>query len=82
MNMCFILLSWERGMWDGRRGHVDFFRVWTPEMAYVLGYWWADGCMRIKRNTSAHEIEIASNDRDHLESDRACHRRETYSYEK
>jgi hypothetical protein len=36
-------------------------------MAYVLGYWWADGCMRIKSNTGAHEIEIASNDRDHLE---------------
>lgn len=46
---------------------VDFFRVWSAEMAYVLGYWWADGCMRIKRNTSAHEIEIASNDREHLE---------------
>jgi hypothetical protein len=36
-------------------------------MAYVLGLWWADGCMRVKRNTTAHEIEIASNDRDHLE---------------
>lgn len=36
-------------------------------MAYVLGYWWADGCMRIKSNTGAHEIEIASNDREHLE---------------
>jgi hypothetical protein len=47
---------------------VDFFRVWTPGMAYVLGYWWADGCMRIKSNTGAHEIEIASNDRDHLET--------------
>jgi hypothetical protein len=42
--------------------------MWTPEMAYVLGYWWADGCMRVKRNTGAHEIEIASNDRDHLET--------------
>jgi len=47
---------------------ADFFRVWTPEMAYVLGYWWTDGCMRIKSNTGAHEIEIASNDRDHLET--------------
>lgn len=46
---------------------APFFRTWTPEMAYVLGYWWADGCMRIKRNTTAHEIEIASNDRQHLE---------------
>lgn len=45
---------------------VPFFRVWTPEMAYVLGYWWADGCMRIKRNTRAHEVSIASNDREHV----------------
>lgn len=45
---------------------VPFFRVWTPEMAYVLGYWWADGCMRIKVNTTAHLIEIASNDLDNL----------------
>lgn len=44
---------------------ADFFRVWSPEMAYVLGYWWADGCMRIKSH-GAHEIEIASNDRNHL----------------
>lgn len=45
--------------------HADFFRVWTPAMAYVLGYWWADGCMRIKAH-GAHEIEIASKDVDHL----------------
>lgn len=46
---------------------ADFFRSWSPTMAYVLGYWWADGCMRIKANTGAHEFQIASNDLDHLE---------------
>jgi hypothetical protein len=46
--------------------HADFFRIWTPELAYVLGLWWTDGCMRIKNNTGANEFEIASNDRDHL----------------
>jgi hypothetical protein len=45
---------------------VDFFRVWTPGMAYVLGYWWADGFMRIRSDTGAHIIEIASNDHVHL----------------
>jgi len=45
---------------------AEFFRMWTPGMAYVLGLWWTDGCMRIKSNTGAHEIEIASNDREHL----------------
>jgi hypothetical protein len=47
--------------------HAEFFRVWTPEMAYVLGYWWTDGCMRIKTH-GAYEFEIASNDRGHLEA--------------
>jgi hypothetical protein len=45
---------------------ADFFRVWTPQMAYVLGYWWADGYMYIKPNTGAHEVRIASNDLEHL----------------
>lgn len=45
---------------------VDFFRRWSPEMAYVLGYWWADGYMRVKRSTGAYLVEIASVDRDHL----------------
>jgi hypothetical protein len=35
-------------------------------MAYVLGLWWTDGYMYLKPH-GAHEIEIASNDRDHLE---------------
>lgn len=45
---------------------VEFFRVWSAEMAYVLGYWWADGYMRHRRDTGAHLIEFASIDREHL----------------
>jgi hypothetical protein len=45
---------------------VNFFRVWSPEMAYVLGYWWADGCMYIKPSTTAHEVKFASKDLDLL----------------
>lgn len=37
-------------------------------MAYVLGYWWADGCMRIKLDTGGHLVELASNDLDHLKA--------------
>lgn len=37
-------------------------------MAYVLGYWWADGYMRIHPNTGAHLIEIASVDVEHLQA--------------
>jgi LAGLIDADG DNA endonuclease family protein len=53
----------------GRRPrHADFFRVWTPQMAYVLGLWWTDGSMRIKSNTGAHEVNIGNNDRELLET--------------
>lgn len=45
---------------------VDFFCRWTPGMAYVLGYWWADGYMRVKRSTTAHIIEFSSVDQGHL----------------
>lgn len=46
---------------------VDFFKSWSPAMAYVLGYWWADGYMRHRKDTGAHLIEFASVDREHLE---------------
>ncbi|NJN14839.1 MAG: hypothetical protein HC822_00245 [Oscillochloris sp.] len=45
--------------------HAAFFRFWSPAMAYVLGYWWADGYMRIK-SSGAHIIEFASVDYGHL----------------
>lgn len=51
---------------------ANFFRIWSPNMAYILGYWWADGHMRIKKNTGAHEIAIASNDWEHLTVMAAC----------
>jgi hypothetical protein len=28
-----------------RTVNQDFFKKWTPEMAYVLGLWFADGCI-------------------------------------
>lgn len=47
---------------------LTFFRSWTPEMAYVLGYWWADGYMRFRTDNGAHMVELASNDHDHLQT--------------
>jgi intein-encoded DNA endonuclease-like protein len=35
----------------------DFFKKWSPEMAYVLGFFAADGCM-IKNKRGAHFIEF------------------------
>jgi hypothetical protein len=44
----------------------DFFKTWTPHMAYVLGYFAADGCM-VKNARGAHFIEFTSTDRILLE---------------
>ena len=44
----------------------DFFKKWSPEMAYVLGFFAADGSM-IKNNRGAHFIEFTIIDRIVLE---------------
>jgi len=36
-----------------------FFDAWSPAMAYVLGFWFADGYMRVDRS---YRISFASND--------------------
>lgn len=28
----------------------NFFKVWSPNMAYILGFWWADGFISTERN--------------------------------
>ena len=43
----------------------DFFKTWTPEMAYVLGYWWADG--HILKNAAGKRVGFTSKDGEHLE---------------
>lgn len=45
----------------------SFFKKWSPEMAYVLGFFAADGNM-IKNNRGAHFIGFYSNDRELLAS--------------
>lgn len=44
----------------------DFFKTWSPEMAYVLGYFAADGSM-LKNNRGGHFIEFTSTDKVLLE---------------
>lgn len=44
----------------------EFFKKWTPEMAYALGYFTADGCMFINPRGS-HYIEFTSVDRELIE---------------
>lgn len=45
----------------------DFFKTWTPEMAYVLGFFAADGSM-LKNSRGAHFVEFTIIDRVVLES--------------
>ncbi len=44
-----------------KRSVEHFFDKWTPEMAYVLGYFAADGCMYKNKNGSAY-VAFCSND--------------------
>lgn len=43
-----------------------FFKTWTPEMAYILGFFTADGSM-IRNKRGAHFIEFQITDKDLLE---------------
>jgi intein-encoded DNA endonuclease-like protein len=45
--------------------NVNFFKKWTSEMAYVLGFFCADGSM-IKNKRAAHFIEFGITDRNLL----------------
>ena len=47
--------------------NVDFFRRWTPDMAYVLGYFAADGCA-VRNQRGSHYLRFDSVDRRHLET--------------
>ena len=45
----------------------DFFKTWSPEMAYVLGFFAADGSM-VRNGRGAHFIEFKITDQELLES--------------
>ena len=49
-----------------KQKNENFFKKWSPEMAYVLGFFTADGSM-IKNKKGAHFIDFYSNDKDILE---------------
>lgn len=49
-----------------RTKNEDFFKKWSPEMAYVLGFFAADGNM-IKNKRGAHFVSFYSTDKELLE---------------
>ena len=56
-----------RKIWSEKKTNVyyideDFFRKWSPEMAYVLGFFAADGCLTINRKRGNKYIEFVSTD--------------------
>lgn len=52
----------DRRLQEARKGvNVSFFKHWTPEMAYVLGFFAADGCLA-KNKRGSHYIQFTSTD--------------------
>ncbi len=50
-----------------RKAKYDFFRKWSPEMAYLLGYITADGCVIKRRDRiNSYVLNITSKDKKHL----------------
>lgn len=43
---------------------LSFFKTWTPEMSYILGFLFADGCITT-RDGEYHEIAVEIKDHDH-----------------
>lgn len=46
---------------------LNFFASWQPVMAYVFGYWLADGNMYYQPSSGGYTVSIGSKDRAHLE---------------
>lgn len=49
--------------------NIDFFKTWSPNMAYVFGLWCADGCIMSDERFGIHKFQISlhKNDEDLLE---------------
>ena len=45
----------------------DFFKIWSPQMSYILGYIAADGCIYKRKNRkNSYALNITSKDKDNL----------------
>tara|TARA_R110000824_G_scaffold12428_1_gene54513 strand:- start:624 stop:1457 length:834 start_codon:yes stop_codon:yes gene_type:complete len=50
----------------GRKYEVDhdFFKHWSSDMSYVLGFWFADGCIWKRKNKNTYRFNISQNRKD------------------
>lgn len=59
--------GWDRRIQGiGKKVNADFFKKWSAEMAYVLGYFAADGCMFANPRGSKY-VSFTSTDKEILE---------------
>lgn len=68
-------LNFKAELFDPRGGHnryscnFDFFKKWSPEMAYVLGFLYADGDIEdVRKSSRTQYITFGSKDKKILES--------------
>ncbi len=48
-----------------KKVNENYFKIWSPNMAYILGFIFADGCLVEYRN-GYHGLDITSKDLNHL----------------
>ena len=46
------------------KANYTFFKTWSPEMAYVLGFWYADGSVDYSPQIRGHYIRVGSTDKE------------------
>lgn len=63
--MSFILDK--RGGHNRKDFNRDFFKTWSPPMAYVLGYLYADGTLIDPKPSRTCYVRLTSIDKEHLE---------------
>lgn len=66
-----------RKIWSQKKKNVhyideEFFTNWSPNMAYILGFFAADGCLTVNHKRNNRYIEFVSTDRDIIKSIKKC----------
>ncbi|MCL5407033.1 MAG: LAGLIDADG family homing endonuclease [Patescibacteria group bacterium] len=67
----------EREVWSKKKSNIcyvdeEFFTKWSPNMAYILGFFAADGCLTINSKRNNKYIEFVSTDKEIIENIKKC----------